>query len=529
MKKQLVSLVSLILLVGLVSLTSCKKENTLGDGTQFRATVEDCTSQNGKTALDGFNLNWVSGDQIAIYGTAGSGIYSATPQTPATVAVFDNVSGSTGDGPFRAFYPTTLTTDGVNITLPATQTYVEGSINEFPMYAESSDNQLAFKNLCGVLKLHLTKANTSISSIEVVTNSEVSGTFSVNYNGGAPVLAYVSGGTNSVTLTCPTPQDISEGVDFYITLPATFDSVKSITLNTDDGMVCIKKVKSTSQINVSRSQLTSVTLNATDLMFCPIGSKGGLFTINADGDQVWFSQGNLQYQASTDTWRFAENQYDYVGQVGENTYGCDGNVYENGVRSRNDYIDIAYSGWIDLFGWGTGSNPTLHTANYVDYTNFVDWGVNAISNGGNADNIWRTLTNDEWTYLMLTRTGAANKWGTGSVNGMHGIILLPDSWTLPDGGHFSAGGNESWNNWTRNTYTNSEWMEMETAGAIFLPAAGYRGWMTFFIGYQGVYWSSTGSSTGEGRVFSFYHNIITCNSSMSSYNGGSVRLVRDNS
>ena len=129
MKKNLVSLMSLTLLVGLVSLTSCKKENTLGNGTQFRATVEDCTSQNSKTALDGFNLNWVAGDQIAIYGTSGPGIYSATPQTPATVAIFDNVSGETGDGPFRAFYPSTLTTNGVNITLPTTQTYVEGSIN----------------------------------------------------------------------------------------------------------------------------------------------------------------------------------------------------------------------------------------------------------------------------------------------------------------------------------------------------------------------------------------------------------------
>lgn len=38
-----------------------------------------------------------------------------------------------------------------------------------------------------------------------------------------------------------------------------------------------------------------------------------LFTINHNGDQVYFSQGNLQYQASTNTWRFAENQWDFVG------------------------------------------------------------------------------------------------------------------------------------------------------------------------------------------------------------------------
>ena len=118
MKKNLVFLVSLALLAGLVSMTSCKKENTLGNGTQFHATMEGCTMQNGKTTLNGTALEWVSGDQIAVYGTAGCGIYTATPQNPATVAEFDNVSGETGNAPFRAFYPASLTTDGVNITLP---------------------------------------------------------------------------------------------------------------------------------------------------------------------------------------------------------------------------------------------------------------------------------------------------------------------------------------------------------------------------------------------------------------------------
>lgn len=60
MKKNLVSLVSLLFLVGLVSLTSCKKEETLGNGTQFRATMEDCTA--AKTTLNGTALEWVSGD-----------------------------------------------------------------------------------------------------------------------------------------------------------------------------------------------------------------------------------------------------------------------------------------------------------------------------------------------------------------------------------------------------------------------------------------------------------------------------------
>ena len=50
----------------------------------------------------------------------------------------------------------------------------------------------------------------------------------------------------------------------------------------------------------------------------PIGAINSLFTINSNGDQVYFSQGNLQYQASTNTWKFADNQYDYIGGANSN-------------------------------------------------------------------------------------------------------------------------------------------------------------------------------------------------------------------
>ena len=47
----------------------------------------------------------------------------------------------------------------------------------------------------------------------------------------------------------------------------------------------------------------------------------------SDTSYVHFSRGNLQYQPSTDTWRFADRQYDYVGDgnagnsPGNNTSG----------------------------------------------------------------------------------------------------------------------------------------------------------------------------------------------------------------
>ena len=69
----------------------------------------------------------------------------------------------------------------------------------------------------------------------------------------------------------------------------------------------------------------------------PEGAINGLFTINENGDQVYFSKGNLQYQASTRTWRFAELQWDYVGND-----SC-GTVYENGVKCDNALATPQYS------------------------------------------------------------------------------------------------------------------------------------------------------------------------------------------
>lgn len=518
MKRTLVSLLSLLALSNLLTLSSCQKE-TVGDGTQFRATMEGCTTKDGKTALSGTSLNWVEGDQIAIYGTDGCGIYSATPQTPATVAVFDNVSGETGNGPFRAYYPSTLTTDGVNVTLPAVQTTPDGSLTGFPMYAQSDNNQLAFKNLCGVLKLHLTKASVSVSSIEVTTNTPINGQYTLRHMG-VPVIYYESDGSNSTMLQCETPQSIANGKDFYIYMPHGNYTDVEFTITATDGSVCTKRSRTDVAIYITRSQYTAVTFGENDLNFVnsqPEGALPGLFTINEDGDQVRFSMGNLQYQASTTTWRFAENQYDFVGS---NYWG---NVYENGVKCSNALINENYSGWIDLFGWGTGNNPTLASMTSTDYSTFVDWGSNAISNGGNAANQWRTLSWEEWEYLFDN-----HQYGIGNINGVHGMILLPDNCTLPLGYSFATGFATTWEDWTHNSYTLDQWEQMEAAGAVFLPAAGYR-WGAYDVSNVsswGYYWSSTLSSDWKMNFNSFRCTVLNYGGRY--YDGNSVRLVCDN-
>ena len=250
-----------------------------------------------------------------------------------------------------------------------------------------------------------------------------------------------------------------------------------------------------------------------DSPIIPDGALPGLFSVSATR-QVRFSQGNLQYQASTNTWRFAEHQYDYVG-------------------SDNRSISSTYSGWIDLFGWGTGSNPTLSSSYPEDYGTFVDWGSNAIINGGNTTNLWRTLTSAEWEYLLNTRPGASSKLGSGNINGVGGLIILPDSWTLPSECSFASGfaiiNPYHYPDWKHNSYTLAQWAQMEAAGAVFLPAAGRRKGTDFDnVGFHGYYWSSTPYSKNDAyhMYFSSYNLIASINCSRSY--GYPIRPVLDN-
>ena len=260
------------------------------------------------------------------------------------------------------------------------------------------------------------------------------------------------------------------------------------------------------------------------------GVLPGYFSVNAKGLRVQFSQGNLQYQASTNTWRFAAHQYDIVGDA------TTGNVFEKGVKSNNEAISSDYKGWIDLFGWGTGKNPTLTTKQSDDYLTYNEWGNNPIQNGSGIK--WRTLTNAEYVYLFHDRTNAATLFGLGSVGGVNGVIVLPDNWTMPKGLSFTPSTtkglewngtyyfNENADNYSHNTYTVAQWKKMETAGAVFLPAAGYReGTTVSLVGTAIDYWSASQNGTAAGGI-SGNTKRLHPHSDGDLYYGDCVRLVK---
>lgn len=283
-----------------------------------------------------------------------------------------------------------------------------------------------------------------------------------------------------------------------------------------------------------------------------IGALNGLFTINANGDKVNFSQGNLQYRASSHTWRFAENQWDFVGTQ----YPGQGTAAGTVSGSDNYYISSVYSGWIDLFGWGTSGynhgavcyqpwSTSKENGNYYvygsssynlnDQTGQADWGYNAINNGGNTENIgWRTLTNAEWEYIFVQRyTISGIRYIQGTVNGVKGVILLPDDWNTSIYNLNNANGYDS------NIISDDDWLGVfEHNGAVFLPITGYRQGVvngnatSVSVLDFGYYWSASrynvNYNVSDAYSVRFYYGHVDFSTQHSNrYYGHAIRLVRD--
>ena len=246
------------------------------------------------------------------------------------------------------------------------------------------------------------------------------------------------------------------------------------------------------------------------------GCLNGSFSV-AKGKYVRFSMGNLQYTQSTQTWSFAKNQYDMIGEDNVIKYG---------------YDDYALADKIDLFGWSgsTGvGNWGISTSYYIeDYSgDFKDWGQNAISNGGNKANQWRTLTYEEWNYLINGRANASSLQGVASVNGVNGLILLPDGWKQPNGVSFKSGFDGSVDYADYQAFTFDQWSKLESAGAVFLPASGIRGGMGVNdVGDSGYYWSATLYDENYAWDLNFDSSKAYMNGYYRGY-GQAVRLVRD--
>ena len=494
------------LLVSLVSLAaislvfaSCKKEENGERLTSFYASSEN---GNSKTHLSGTAMCWDVNDSVSLWGAGDSRRYIYKAAFGGTnYTRFDYAR--TGDAPwynapFFIGYPACYWTSKNVLTLPATQKYIAYGAKYIPQFAYSDNlsSDANFYNVCGLVKLNLTKANTSVSSITISTDRPVHGNFYVNNNF---TYNYISSGGNIVTLVCNIPQSISSSKDFYIYLPPAVYTLFEIVITTSDNRTITKRA--TGSISVGRSKITTITLRSNELAYddgpAPLP---GVFSVSTSR-LVRFAPGNLQ--CFDGQWEFAEHQYDYIGS----------------------YSSAAW----DLFGWSTETTDfgmSTSTSNSDYSSSFWDWGT-AVNHGG-ASLPWRTMTDAEWTYLLSGRPNASNLWGMATIttrtsSTVRGLVLLPDNWTSISSVPFTPRGSVN-----ANQLSQAQWQEMETNGAVFLPAAGNRSGSTLNnTGVNGNYWTATSDGSENAFYMGFASATVSANRSGVRRTGRAVRLVQN--
>ena len=632
---------------------SCKKnknKETDDPGSGFRASVEQ-QSGDSKTHLEGLSVKWDDKDAILVTSstcTTPKRFVTNNPQNEGydLFALDEETLPEDFYTPsYTAYYPA-ASFSGSQLTLPATQTYVENTFanGANPMAAASGNDKLDFKNVCGVLKLQLYSTTAcQVRSISITSNTgeKLHGTGTVTLTGGVPTLGTLSDGGSTLTLDMGSTGELmgtseSQSSAYYFVVPVnTLGTSFTVKVTETNGNVWSKTANATANL-IARSQITvlpkqavttktpvspstvTVTAGCEGFVYnvggsvtvpegthtCEFGlvysatnaaptldngtkvvagtatfsgtktfsaditglapgttyhvrayamiegvaysSEGTVKTVTGDnvpqpmtwangkspkkftvasGKQVYFSQGNLQYigSAATPYWKFADHQFDFLGN--------------NGQGSTSETADR------DLFGWGTsGYNnkyPYMTSKTSTDYgngsstnisgTNY-DWGVNcAISNGGNQAGKWRTLTMDEWVYLINTRKDGSGEllYGEGKVGSCTpGLIILPDDWSCPSDLTDVVRGPSSWSN----VYSYSDWAKMEAAGAVFLPAAGYRSGTTVsLVGLDGFYWSTSYAGTNNDAYrLNFISDNVVPGGDSNRYHGFSVRLVSEN-
>ena len=416
-------------------------------------------------------FTWSAGDQVAVH--ASDGEYHTATLTSGegtNDAKFTVTYSGTRDA-FAVFPASIVSASAANygqsgasldVTLPSSYTLdqVSGTTTPCPMIATNTGDSWSFSQLCGLLRLTINQIPADATGLTLDFHGhKVHGDFSIasSVNPGTSTITTTADNTNDkITIT-----DIGDVTSAIINIPLPTGDYTDISITPVGSST---KVSATRHIHRTAGIYNAQRAHAKALTTALVS-----FQVGASSYAI-FAPGNLQATTadlgSNWTWSFANRQYDFVGNATANN-----KVNGNGTVSAN--------GSVDLFGWSTSatyfgiSNAEPFDAYPGD---FIDWGINII--GTYEANEWRTPIGgdgSEWTYLISTRANHDAKWGYATVAGVKGLIILPDNFTDPNKNGDSGAFVGNTTSWTSNVYTSgANWNAMEDAGAIFLPAAGYR-------------------------------------------------------
>ena len=223
--------------------------------------------------------------------------------------------------------------------------------------------------------------------------------------------------------------------------------------------------------------------------------------------KVYFSRANLKYNTS-EGWSFHANQYDEC--FGVKTYTSSGTPADQSGSTGS--VQYGSDVEMDRFSWGfqyptvTGEDDWVNGTRNLSWYDGTDWGC-ALTGEGNDH--WRTLTYEEWDYLLNNTSRGDRRFLKGRFevsitrDGVTYNTYISGMFIAPDGykGKLSA---DSWNKlstYGHSTMTATRTNQLFNDGCVFLPAVGYRDG-SYYKAYncydsnsnniEGYYWTATG-------------------------------------
>ena len=190
----------------------------------------------------------------------------------------------------------------------------------------------------------------------------------------------------------------------------------------------------------------AVALPNADLVIKNSDDDFSVFTVSSTGKKVYFSKANLTWN-ETAGYHFHATQFDEEHSGGSSISNID---YYN-IPASGD-VTLSNLTGLDRFTWGHNPSQGINTSYYLTNQQLADgldpeWGKQMTGTGNDH---WRTLTVDEWNYLLHKRPG--NRFMLVSVlvpctldgnpyyTNIQGLLLFPDNFDWSDLGLTKATG-----------------------------------------------------------------------------------------
>lgn len=178
-----------------------------------------------KPGVETSTVEWETTDHVSIL--AGESNWDYAAQTAGTATTLKSVSESAQGDNFYALYPydaTATLADGVITTvLPAEQTAVPGSFSAHMAVAYTETNALAFKNVCGLVRVKVMSEGVTKVVFEGKSDEYVAGKIDVTV-AVEPAWAATAESSKTVALVAEGGKTLAMGDYYLATLPQRFQS-----------------------------------------------------------------------------------------------------------------------------------------------------------------------------------------------------------------------------------------------------------------------------------------------------------------